>query len=253
MNPEIEQQRIKDAEREAAKARKRLQRLREKEAKGLYERSHDRRQFWSDNQASLDPKELEELLRRQAEFLPLWQQVQDIIDGLQTANAKIGQPDGLPYPDCLFEEVEECVQSSGNLRAVHHISEQDFTKIHHPEEQEVRELLYQTDPEWFQFGIYTRFTYDVLEAFLQAVAGYIDTHKDDPDFDFDPAVMEKILTMRRGHTPIPVVASSCEQIVDNGEAFERDIEKQYRSAEKKIDQERLETLKNLSKEPINGF
>jgi hypothetical protein len=250
MNPEIEKERLQDAEREAAKARKRLQRLREKEAKNLYERSHDRKQFWTDNRATLDPKELEDLERRQAEFLPLWQQVEDVIEGL--ANAKIGLPNGLPYSDALFDEVEEYVQSSGNCRAVHHIDEQEFARIHHPDEPDVRELLYQTDPEWYEFGIITRFTHDTLYAFLQAVAEYIDKHKDDPDFDFDPDTTAKVLKMRRGHTPIAAPPHLSQ--VDNGEAFLEDIEKQYRSAEIKNSKERLETLRNLAKMPINrGF
>jgi hypothetical protein len=252
MNPEIEKERLQDAEREAAKARKRLQRLREKEAKNLYERSHDRKQFWADNRAALKPEALQDLERRQAEFLPLCQQVQDIIDGLQMANAKVGPPDGLPYPDYLFEEVEEYVQSSGNCRAVHHINEQEFTRIHHRDEPDVRELLYQTDLEWYEFGIFSRFTHDTLYAFLQAVAEYIDKHKDDPDFDFDPDTTAKVLKMRRGHTPI--AAPPYLSQVDNGEAFLQDVEKQYNFAEKQNQKDRLDTLRNLAKTPINrGF
>ena len=251
MNPEIEKQRLQEAEREASRARKRLQRQREKQAKTLYERAKNREQFWADNRAALKPEEVKELERRQAEFLPLIRSVQDVIDGLNLPGAKIGEPDGLPYPDVLFEEVEDYLRQTGNCRGIHHVDEEEFASIHRPDEQKIRECFYQVDFEWYTYGIFTRFPHYTLRHFVSAVARYIKEHPGDPDFD--PEIAQKILIEDRGNAPAPspVTHNNMLATADNGEAYVADVENQYRATERQNSKELLRARRDMAKEPIN--
>jgi hypothetical protein len=199
-----EQLEAKKLQQAAWVKRKAEQRTRDQAAEDLYVLAQDRPNFWAHNRAKLSPEELQALEARQAEFLALWGSVQDVIDNLNKSNAKIGPPDGLPFVDVLWQEVEEYVYASGNCRIVHHADAEELSRIHHPDANpKIREEFYRWDPEWYLYGIFTRFTHAILQQFLRTVAEFITKYPNHSDID--PQIGQQILAVYRGHVPVPVV------------------------------------------------
>ena len=81
--------------------------------------------------------------------------VQDVIEHLNDRNTHVGEPDGLPYVDVLFEEVIDHVNRTGGCLINHHMDQEEFASIHHPESGQIRAEIYALDPDWYEFGAHT--------------------------------------------------------------------------------------------------
>ncbi len=198
-----EQIEAKRQQRAAWQKRQQEKRARDKQAEEIYERAQNREQFWAHNRAALKPEELQALETKQTEFLALRQSVQDVIEHLNKPGAKIGPPDGLPFVDTLFEEVEAYVISTGNCRIMHHADAEEFASVHRPDiNPKIREEFYRWDKNWYTYGFSTVFSHATLRQFLHAVAEFITKHPNHEDFD--QAIAAQILIEQRAHVPVPV-------------------------------------------------
>jgi hypothetical protein len=190
-------------QRLAWKQRKEKQRANDKAAQDLYARTKNRTQFWADNRAKLSPEELQELERRQAEFLGYFAIVNELIEKLNTG-AAIGEPSGLPYPDIASQETKEYIQRTSGTRLVFHPSEEEFANLHHPDSNpKILETFRDADPDYFMYGYFTLFSHACWIQFLNTLAEFIGRHPNHPDID--PAIAAQILIEARGHVPVPVV------------------------------------------------
>lgn len=189
---------LTETEREALKTqrlKKRLaqaeQRAADKAAQVVYETSKNQQQFWASNRAKLDPTELQALEDRQTEFAILAMMVQEITTKLPTG-ALIGPEDGLPYPDLAYVEIQAWEQAANpQHRIVWHPNLAEFAELHKPENSVLLNLVRSADPDWFQFGYYTRFQEGILDEFVRVVAAFI---KENPNHEaFDAEISKQIV------------------------------------------------------------
>ena len=243
MDEAIEKERLKIAEKEAWKARKKLQRLREKESKTLYQRVQNREQCWADNRAALSPSDLANLMRRQEDFLEIALVVEQIIDKLKP-DCKIGPPDGLLFPDLFFLEVQEYVKKTNpDNRIIWHPSEAEFVELYDPAERKacpgLLELFHDADKDWFDFGAYTKFSDDVLDAFSRALIEYLDGYQDE---NFDPKIAQEIRASWQARHPRRELTNT---IIMEADSLEDRRRKEEAWAEKGLSEQQMDALRTI--------
>jgi hypothetical protein len=186
----------------AVRDRVRLHRIRTNPAK--YIRNYGREKFWLKNRTELTPDQLADLESRQTEFCLLAAKVQEIIDQLRPG-VQIGPDrciDYLVYPDVVYEDLKLWLEKTNpNDRVIHHPNDQQFANLHedYSNNAKVLALFSSADPEWFKFGVYTRFDNDVWGKFLNVVGSYLDACPYDENFD--PEIVKNILADRDALTP----------------------------------------------------
>jgi hypothetical protein len=233
-------------QRADALERKRLQRRREAAAKLLHVRSQNRAQFWADNRAALKPAELQALEARQDEFVRLASQVNEVIDGLKSDSA-IGPPDGLPFIDVLFEEMQAYVaRTNPTGRLVLHLSPEEFSQAYEPENAEIIKLL-NFDEDYWLYGAYTMFKHTTCEDYVRVCADFIRANPG--HLEIDESIAADILAERAKREPRRPV-----------QAVVRNTPEDYRSpdgsepewVELQNDKERLRSMRDLSKMPFRN-
>jgi hypothetical protein len=230
--------------REEVAQRKRNQRARENAAKRLHERSKSQGQMWQENRQALTPEQLAELLDRQAEFVYLASAVNEVIDGLKDG-ALIGPPDGLEFPDALFEEVMAYdVRTNPKHKLVIHLFGEEFINLHAPENVQILELISSGDKDWWLYGAYTKFSHTTIDAFIKVVADFI---RQNPDHEaFDPIISQRILAARSLREPRKTAS-----VVRNISEEDRIPDGSEESwVEKKNNEERLRSARDLSRLPF---
>jgi hypothetical protein len=234
--------------REQVTARKRTQRAREKQAKELHEASQDRQQFWADNLAKLKTAELEALEAQQQDFLVVAWMVQNVTENLMKPGVLIGGPDGICYPDAVFQEATAWENATNpDHRIIWHANPEEFAEIHRPENSGLQKMFSSSDPEWWSFGIYSRFQVGVLDEFVKVVAAFIEAN---PDHEaFDPDISKKILEERAKRLPRKT-AQVVRNIPEGGRTPDGSEESWV---ERENDRERLRSLRDLAKLPVRDF
>jgi hypothetical protein len=156
--------------------------------------------LWARNRAKFTTEELTALEARQDLFIRFAIQVQDVIDGL--SSRKIGPPDGLPFPDSLYDEciAGGFVGANEGGKLVFHEMGEGFSNLYRDISCKSSKFITESiDAPWYKFGIYTRFLTDTWGRFVDVVAAYIQAHPDDENLDKN--ITEKIIAERQKRQP----------------------------------------------------
>jgi len=143
------------------------------------------------------------LERRQSAFIEIAWAVRDVTENLKPG-VLIGPPNGVCYPDAVFQSVQEHLDKTNPInprvrRIVWHPNQTEFASLHEPDNKQVLDGFASADPEWFSYGVYTRFQDGVAEEFVKVCADYIRQNPNHPDID--PDIAATILAERAKSEP----------------------------------------------------
>ena len=230
--------------REEVAQRKRNQRARENAAKRLHERSKSRAEMWQENREALTPSEIADLEARQAEFAYLAYMVKEVTDNL-APDSEIGPPEGLPFFDVLFVEVQEHLDKTNPInprvrRIVWHPSPAEFSELHLPDNKNLLDMFSSADPEWFSYGYYTRFQDGVVDEFVRVVADFIRQNPNHPEIDSDIAA--SILAERAKREPRRPVQAA---VRNTPEDYRTPNGSEPEWVERQLQRERMQSLRAM--------